>query len=301
MERWDPWVPITVVLCTIPCVFGLLLFVPETLTVNIDKAPTTAGDEQQKSTLAALRGNILHGLRDLRSSLQMLRNPNIPLCLVTFFFGNARFTASTSILAQYISKNFGWTLAETSVLLSPLGIVHLAFLAGLPWLSGFLMKSTRFGGLTSFRKDLFLARASLFVIMLSALIRGISSHGVGLFLFGLFIGCFAAESPLVRATVSTFVEPSHVSRLYALVAMAEVVGAFAGGPVLAWCFDRGIKWKGAWTGLPWFYLAFTSFLAWAAMLLVRQPKKVWGGDGEVFGDADEEEEDIAPRNPIRLE
>ena len=293
MDRWGPWLPITIVLCSVPVVLALFLFIPETLTVKLkSRSPT----EDNQPPLVALRSHIGHGLRDLLRSLRMLRNPNVPLCLVTFFFSNARFTANSSTLTQYISKHFGWTIAETSVLLSPLGLIHLVVLGSLPKLSD-ILTSPRFG-FTSFGKDLFLARISLFILALSALIRAFSSS-IGPFLFGLFIGSFgAAESPLVRAIMSGFVEPSYISRLYALAGMAEVLGAFLGPPVLAWCFDRGLQLKGVWTGLPWFYLTLVCLLSWGALLFVRAPKKGLG-ENEVFGDGDES--DVRPSNPIRLE
>ena len=90
---------------------------------------------------------------------------------------------------------------------------------------------------------------------------------VGLFILGLFIGTFgAADSPLARATMSHYVEPEYTSRLYALIGMAEVLGTFIGAPVLAAFFHIGLQKKGIWTGLPWFYLAFLSFVAWLALL-----------------------------------
>lgn len=304
MERWGPWLPITIVCCSVPFVLALFVFIPETLTVKLEaqrpeeeEGPSPSSSSQP--ALVALRGHIGRGLRDLVRSLRMLRNPNVPLCLVTFFFTSARFTANSSTLAQYISKHFGWTLAETSVLLSPLGLVHLVVLGALPRLSS-MLTSPRFGGLTPFRRDLLLARASLFVLALSALIRGLSPS-VGPFLFGLFVGAFgAAESPLVRSVVSGFVDPSHISRLYALAGTAEVLGAFAGPPVLAWCFDRGLRLGGVWAGLPWFYLTLVCLLAWGALLFVRAPKKAWD-ESEVFDDDEAVGDDVRPRNPVRLE
>lgn len=291
MDRFSPWVPMIIVLITIPIVFVMILFIPETLTVNVKKQTT-----EHQPPLVALRNHIAHGFKDLRNSLRMLCNINIPLCLITFFFNSARFTAGSSTLAQYISKNFGWTLAETSVLLSPLGVIHLIVLASLPKLSEVLM-SSRFG-FTTFDKDVFLARTCLLILTVSALIRAFSSS-IGPFLFGLFVGSFgAAENPLIRSIMSNFVEPSYISRLYALVSITEVLGSFAGPPVLAWCFDKGMKLKGTWAGLPWFYLAFVCFLSWLGMVFVRAPKKNWY-DNEVFG-ADEGDE-IAPSNPVRLE
>jgi MFS family permease len=210
-------------------------------------------------------------------------------------FISVRFAAETSILSQYISKHFGWTLAETSVLLSPLGVVNLLVLGLLPKLGDYLVSPRH--GYTAFGKDLLLAKVSLVAIALSALIRFFSGS-IAPFLVALFIGAFgAAESPLIRAIMSSYVQPSFTSRLFALAGMVEVVGSLLGGPALAWCFHKGLQWKGIWKGLPWLYLALAMGACAGALLFVRPPN----GDDEddVFGEA-EDEEHVRPANPIRL-
>lgn len=285
MESFDPWVPIAVVLTTIPVVAGMLLFVPETLTVNV---------KAEYADNLTMKEHLIRGGNDLLKSLRILKNRNILLCMVTFFFAQVRFAAATSTLSQYISKNFGWTLAETSILLSPLGIVSIAVLGSLPKVSEMMV--SRFG-FTSFGKDLYLGRLCLLILTVSAIIRAVSSS-IAPFLIGLFIGSFGtAEQALVRAIMSTFVSPLYTSRLFALVGTVEVLGAPVGGPVMAWCFDRGMKWEGAWTGLPWFYLGLTCALAWLALLFVRAPRNGWDRDEVVGG----EEDELRPDNPVRLD
>jgi MFS family permease len=265
MARFGPWVPIWVVIFTTPIVIAIILAIPETLTLANKKADLD--DEPTKKTFKA---HITRGFQDLKESLSMLKNVNIPLILITFLSQNARFTAYTGTLGQYISKHFGWKLAETSILLSPLGILNLIILAILPKVSQYLM-SPRVG-FTTFRKDLFLTRVSTLLLIFGAIIEGFS-HNIVLFILGLFIGTFgAADSPLARATITHYVPVEFTSRLYALIGIAEVLGAFIGGPVLAYCFNRGLALKGFWIGLPWFYIAFTCIACWVALLWVRPPK-----------------------------
>ena len=287
MERFDPWTPIAVVICTIPIVFVIFVFIPETLTINAKK--------HQSDPAITLREHVVHGLRDLTRSLRMLKNINIPLCLITFFFQQVRFVAASTTLTQYISKNFGWTLAETSILLSPLGVVGIGVLVALPKISEVMVSRL---GHTSFSKDLTLARTSMAILTTSAVIRALSSSIVP-FIFGLFISAFgAAEGASTRATLSTFVEPSYTSRLFALASTVDTLGSFVAGPVLAWFFDRGMKWEGAWTALPWWYLAFTCAVCWGALCFVKAPKDGWEGEG-VFGDDDHGE--TRPSRPVRLD
>ena len=238
MEKYGPWVPIYVVIFITPFMLCVFFFIPETLVVQEGKAK----HKHDRPLLEDLKEHLSNGIRDLRKSLDMIKNVNIPLVLLTFLFQSARFAAYTSTLAQYISKHFGWKLAETSLLLSPLGVLNLVLLAGLPKVSQILM-SPRFR-FTIFGKDLFLTQVSTLLIIAGALIEGFS-HNVVLFLIGLFIGTFgAADSPLARATVTHYVDPEFTSRLYALIGMIEVLGSFIGGPVLAFFFDQGLRRKG---------------------------------------------------------
>lgn len=265
MTRYGPWVPIWIVICTTPVVIGIFLTIPETLP---DREPDLS--EGQSPTKETFRTHAARGLRDLRDSLGMLRNMNIPLILITFLSQNARFTAYSGTLGQYLSKHFGWRLGDISVLLSPFGVLNLVVLAALPRLSQYLMSSKV--GFTSFRKDLFLTRVSTLLLVFGALIEGFS-HSIVLFLIGLFVGTFgAADSPLARATISHYVPAEYTSRLYALVGIAEVLGSFLGGPVLAFFFNKGLAWKGVWIGLPWFYIACTCTVCWLALQWVRPPK-----------------------------
>lgn len=297
MARFGPWVPIAVVMSTIPPVYITFLFLPETLQRDSKKQIV-----EGETAMEAFRSHMVHGVKDLTNSLGMLKNRNVLLCLVPFFFTNARSSAATTTLAQYVSRNFSWTLAEVSVLLSPLGIINFAVLACLPKISELLM-SPRFG-YTSFEKDLFLGRISFLIIAVSALIRALSSN-IAPFLMGLVIGSFgAADTAIVRATITTFVDTSYTSRLFALVNIVEVLGTGAGPPLLAWFFDLGMRLRGAWTGLPWLYLACVCFLTWLALLFVRAPRKTADGERQLFGEDgynEEDENSRPPFNPVRLD
>ncbi|KAF4120600.1 Major Facilitator Superfamily [Geosmithia morbida] len=272
MEKFGPWVPVTIVLYISPVVFLIFLFIPETRTGKEMKGEPTSSKpayDDDQPTLVVIKGHLKDGLVDMRKSLVILRDRNVLLCLVTFFFINARWTASSSTLAQYISKNFEWKLAEASILLSPLGLVEMLVLASLPFLSKRLMSSRR--GCTAFDKDMLICRMSFPMLFLSALIRAVSPSVVP-FLFGLFVGAFgAAQIPVARAIMSAHVNPAYTSRLYALTSMVEIAGTVVGAPVLAWCFKRGMKLQGVLTGLPWLYLSLVYLLSWVALGFVRPP------------------------------
>ncbi|OAA75716.1 Major facilitator superfamily transporter [Akanthomyces lecanii RCEF 1005] len=270
MTQFGPWVPIWIVILISPLLICILLLLPETLAVHVTPS----------STAASVRFSALlaKGLDDLRASLAMLRNNrNVPVVLVTFLFQNARMTAYSSTLVQYVSKNYGWSLGQTSILLSPLGVLSLVVLGGLPRVAARLT-SARYG-YSVFGKDLLLTRASTAVLIVGAAIQGLSSSVV-VFILGLVVATLsAADSPLARATISHYVHASFTSRLYALIGMVEVLGSFIGGPALAYLFNVGLEKKGLYTGLPYFYIALLSSIGLAALMFVTPPpRKATSGD-----------------------
>ncbi|ATY61194.1 Major facilitator superfamily transporter [Cordyceps militaris] len=286
MTRFGPWVPIWIVISISPLLISVLLLLPETLKVKTGSAAaaTPASD---------FRAHMARGLDDLRASLRILRNRNVALVLVTFLTQNARMTAYASTLVQYVSKHYGWTLGQTSVLLSPVGVLALVVLGGLPRLASRLVAR---GRRTVFATDLLLTRASTALLVAGALVQGLAPN-VAVFVLGLAVSTLSsADSPLARATVSHHVDAAFTSRLYALIGVAEVLGSFVGAPVLAYFFNVGLLRKGLYTGLPYFYVALLSSLALLALMFVRSPprKPVSGEATPVSG------EEVPGEGAIRL-
>ena len=269
MDAYGPWVPIIVVYSSTPLVYCLMLFVPETLKKDVkDTAP-----HADVSVFKAMKNHTVAGFAELIHSLGMLKNLNVTLAMTAFFIQNPLLIAYSGILTQYVSKHFGWKIAETSYLLSPLTIVHLVVLATVPWISKILVAPNGRFRLSSFVKDVRLAQASFGFLITAALMEGFS-QGIVLFVAGLLVGTGgAATSPVCRAIITEYVDAEHTSSLYALVSIVETAGAMFGGPVLAWCFDVGLKKKGFWIGLPYLYIALLCTLALLAVSLLRAPKK----------------------------
>jgi MFS transporter, PCFT/HCP family, solute carrier family 46 (folate transporter), member 1 len=98
--------------------------------------------------------------------------------------------------------------------------------------------------------------------------------------------------------MSSYVQASFTSRLFALAGMVEVLGTVLGAPILAWCFDKGLQWKGMWTGLPWLFVAVLVGSCATALSFVRPPKVE---DEDAVPDQEEHDVDAYPANPVRLE
>lgn len=266
MEHFGPWFPVLLVFCITPFVFGLVLFLPETLPIKLKDAT-----EQEEPRPLAKR--LREEVRELGVSFSLLKNPNIAMTLPAFLIQPALFAAYSSTLAQHISTYFGWSLAQTSYLLSPLSILQLAVIVLLPSASGWLTKQSGRFRLSVFSKDLLLTRISLLFLIAGALVEGFSREIV-LFIIGLTVGTIGScHGPLCRAITTSYIEPHQTSRLYALISMLEMGGALFGGPVLAWCFNIGLTQKGLWVGLPWLYVALLVLVALLSLTFLRAPKE----------------------------
>nr|XP_036574561.1 membrane protein C14C4.07 [Colletotrichum truncatum]KAF6781010.1 membrane protein C14C4.07 [Colletotrichum truncatum] len=267
MENFGPWVPIRIVLLLTPMVFLSIVLLPETLRMKVDDSA-----KPQVPLLDAVKDAFRNGLHELKESIGILHNRNIILCLIPSLLHSALMGSHSSTLSQYVSKYFGWTLAQTSFLLAPLGILHLGILLVLPWISKSLIDPHGRFRRTTFGKDSILAKASYLMMALGGFIEGISWNVV-IFLMGLAVTTLgSASGPLVRAMITEFVDAEHTSRLYALTSMVETLGSPLGGPALAWAFTLGLEKKGAWRGLPWLYVGVMGTLTWAALLFVREPR-----------------------------
>lgn len=265
MEYLGPWFPVIMVFCITPFVFALMLFLPETLPIKLRETE----QEEQPPFSQKLR----EAANEFGVSFALLKNPNIALSLPAFLIQPALFAAYSSTLAQHISTYFGWSLAQTNYLLSPLGILQLVIIVLIPRASGFLTNRSGRFRLSVFSKDILLTKISLLVLISGAIIEGFSRE-VALFIIGLTIGTFgSSHGPLCRAIATSYVDPQHTSRLFALISMLEMGGALLGGPVLAWCFSIGLSRKGLWTGLPWFYIAGLVLLALVSLTFMKPPKQ----------------------------
>ena len=270
MEKISPWFPILSVFAITPFVFGILLFIPETLPVK----PSAAPDGEPQTPLGVPKQPAREALRELFVSLALLKNRNVLLSMVGFFIAPALFAAHSSTLSQYVSKYFGWTLAQTSYVLGPpLSVLHLVIIVLIPHMSSLLTAPAGRFRLSVFSKDLLITKVSLLLIILGSLMEGVS-QGIVLFIVGLTVGSLgSAHGPLLRAVATSYVEPNQTSRLYSLISMLETAGALIGGPVLAKLFSIGLAKRGLWIGLPWFYVAALVSVALTALMFLQRPKK----------------------------
>jgi MFS-type transporter involved in bile tolerance (Atg22 family) len=258
----------SLVMILAPFVFLAVAFIPETL-------QRKKADHDTDPLWTAIEKHVSKSFKELGQSFGLLKNFNIVLVMTTFFIQSPLMVAYSTILVQYVSEHFGWTIAQTSYLLSPLGVLNLVILAGLPALAELLVseKTHHRIRLSPFGKDAFLSRLTLVFLIGGAIIEFLSGS-LAVFIFGLFIGTFGGGlSPLGRALLTHYVDSEHTSRLMSLISMVETIGSFFGGPLLAYWFDVGHRKGNGWTGLPFLYIAFLCTVALVCLLLIREPPR----------------------------
>ncbi|KAK0609971.1 major facilitator superfamily domain-containing protein [Bombardia bombarda] len=270
-----PWLPISLVFTVIaPFVLCILLFIPETLSVKPQAAAVAATTVDQQPFFNISKKSIREAATEVKISLVLIKDINVILTLVNYFIQAAITTAYSTTLSQYVSKYFGWTLAESTYRLAPpLTMIQLGTIVIIPMISKVLTSSTGRFRLSTFSADLLLTKVSLVFIIFGALVEGVSEEVV-LFIMGLAVGTLgASNSPLCRSVTTAYVESDQTSRLYALLSVLETSGAVLAGPVLAWLFSTGLEKRGIWKGLPWFYIAVLATLSLTALLFVRPPRE----------------------------
>lgn len=269
MERFSPWVPIYIISALSPFFIAAMFLLPETL----QRKPQAEDDDQNQTLVEWLKCQVTDSITQVREAFPLLRSRDIKFILAIFFINTPIGAALSLTLIQYVSKTFGWDVAETSYLLSPLGLLTIVVLAGLPKLGEVLISPDHRFKMTVWQKDYLLTGLSLVFLALGGVIEGLAPTA-GLFIFGLFIGNFGSgHTPLARALLTHYADSQLTSRLMALISIVEAAGAFIGGPILAVFFQIGQSKGGYWTGLPYLYIAFLCLCARACLIFVRAPEK----------------------------
>ena len=148
------------------------------------------------------------------------------------------------------------------------------FVAILPAISHLLTEKLCF---SAKQKDLYIAQVSAILLVAGALLMGgpsIASAISGLVVMTLGSGC----TSVVRALITTLVDREHMARLYAAVSIVETSSSLLSSPILATFYAMGLKWRGAWIGLPFFVVSIICFVGgsglWSFGLLKAEQEEV---------------------------
>ncbi|MCJ1303248.1 hypothetical protein MMC08_006056 [Hypocenomyce scalaris] len=270
MERTGPWPPACVGVALFITSAISMVFVPETLKVKQTQEPEQQEPSDQKSRLS-------HLVDRFKESLSILQSPSLIVLMVACLGSLPIFFATSSFMAQFISKRYKIKFFQGGYVQSAFGVAQMVqLLIILPWLSKSLMHSTtppRFRSTDEHHRDLSMARWSYGITVVAALVLGLAPTLSG-FVFGLVLLALGSCCvSLTRSLMSLYVDPVHRSRLFGLVGMIEVVGSIYAQPMLAGLFSLGMKLGGGWIGLPYYGLMLLVAVTTALLLFVKVPKK----------------------------
>ena len=79
----------------------------------------------------------------------------------------------------------------------------------------------------------------------------------------------SAYGLILRSLLAMLVEPHHRGTLFTTVAILENTGAVVAGPLLALCFQAGLRLDGVWTGLPFMVAASLCILSLPVLYGIR--------------------------------
>ncbi|KAJ5915558.1 MFS general substrate transporter [Penicillium verhagenii] len=273
----DPWIPFVLGLGIAILGSGAALLMPETLTKAKSKVFLTTEASEEEAQLYSdendsLGQHIKVNMRKLRDSTKFIfGNTAVAICLFSLFIA-AISKQSTSLLLQYTSKRFDWSIANSSLLISLRGIFALAnFLLLMPAVSSIL---TKYFHLPSSLKDLRIAQGSSFISALGLFIIGTASSRAILITGIVFVALGAPFAVSCRSFVTSLIRPDQMGTLYSSASAVTSIGMMIAGPLLAYAFRLGLHLGPAWLGLPFTLAGAIYLLGSISLVLLRVPDRV---------------------------
>ncbi|KAL3428495.1 MFS multidrug transporter [Phlyctema vagabunda] len=273
MERSEPWTSIFVGYIIGVAACCIAFFIPETLKYKNQTEDGPIDGMEIRDCLDRSDSDVVWkgALQKFHVVVQetwaiVIQDWRLFALLITFFI-NSISTALSSIILQYISARYDWTVAQAGFLLSlRSGANVVLFVLILPFFTWML--STKFE-LGSQRKDLWLARVSILFLPTGFIMIGLAQTpgvaGLGLMITTLGTG----YSSLVRSLVTSMTEPHHVARLYTAVTVFDTLGSLISGPILAVLYQWGMRLGGGWIGMPFFVAGILTGLTAVLLWLVN--------------------------------
>ncbi|MCJ1473273.1 hypothetical protein MMC13_001924 [Lambiella insularis] len=303
----SPWIPLTLGLGVQALAIPVTMALPETLGCRkpTDPTPPTPKPFSEKDTREAERpltasepsmrlsnGSLSDTFRSVVASF-VANSAFLFKDWRILFFGATypvRMLASPlgSLLLQYVSKRYQWTLARVTYISSfEAGMSMLALLFLFPSLSTYLLKKK---GLNVSRKDLFLARIGVSATAIGVILTGFAPTIFVLFI-GMGIGSLGSSAgSATRALLTSYVQQNEVARLYTALSIVETIGLTIGGPIVAGMFKTGMEnvktglYGDAWLGLPYLIvgalLSVVAILMWMLRLADGHQEKGEEGGGQ---------------------
>ncbi|KJR81573.1 uncharacterized protein SPSK_00715 [Sporothrix schenckii 1099-18] len=259
-EGHSAWLPICLTLFVLtPIILLLTVFLPETLPKKVAASSSSSSSRSTVTTTSSMStasfwmGTIPAHLREtfqqLLKTLAVLRRSRPSLLLLpSYLFQPAIQSVQGGILAQSVSKRFGWSLAQTGYLFSFRGVVTVVVLILIPIITKYILvgsvtaaalhtnnnkKKARGGctglGMSEVRKDLFLARTSLMCLIVGNLLMA-TGTSLSTLVLGLVLSTFAVGfGSVLRSLITHFFLEQQKSTPTNIAAAGPVATTTAGG------------------------------------------------------------------------
>ncbi|KAI1813575.1 major facilitator superfamily domain-containing protein [Poronia punctata] len=265
MKR-NVWTPLIVAVAFQALATIMTLFVPETLPVEIDSSDRTS----TLSVPSSADGKKTR-LQQIKESFVFVTRDKAVGALVFTFLVSKVGRQSSNVLFQYVSKRYGWDIAQAGLLLSlRAGVNIILFTVILPLIINYALAKTHIA-----IRDLWIGKASIVLMTVGVFI--ISSSATSAFMIvGLIVYTLGTGFPPIIRSLVTFLVDSHhdsqtsdIARLYALISVAEGMGSLIAGPGMAWSFRWGMDLGGSWIGLPYLFATMLFATALVTVFSVR--------------------------------
>ncbi|KAJ3496587.1 hypothetical protein NLG97_g2554 [Lecanicillium saksenae] len=258
------------------CVGALFsLFIPQLpmeakAAAVLDTATGSASDVAKaslvKRQLVAAGRKVQH---IFRTQFLEQRTLGLLLCSLAFTtFGKA----FTTTLAQYVSRRYGWSWADTGLLSSLQGgITMVTTSVFIPLLDRLLRQKWSW---TLFEKDIFLAQLSLAIMTIGYFGIGSASTSAVMLAFLSFMSLSKGHEFIMRSLLAQAAGEANVGVVYTTNSVLETVGMAVAGPLMAAAFRRGLEWGGVMIGFPFFVASVVLFLGSCLVWIASRTAKV---------------------------
>lgn len=266
----SPWIPYLLGLAIVAIGLPIAYFLPETL----DRSSSASETDTEHNEISIV-DQLWHQARQFVRLTRFLRTGNILMALFMFLTTSLS-RQSASLLLQYSSARYDWSLAHASLFLSLRGVVNLlTFAVLMPAVSSLLVNGLR---LSSTLTDRRMSQASGTLSIIGFAFIAMDATP-GLYIVGLVL--FSLGSAFVvstRSLATALVRPEQIGRLYSAAAVVQSIGTLVAGPLFSKLFHIGLE--TSWLGLPFLLAAGLFALATLAASSVKAVEPESGPESE---------------------
>ncbi|GAB0133073.1 hypothetical protein EsDP_00001489 [Epichloe bromicola] len=276
MRKGGPWLTGCLSSGCLVVMFLLSFAVPETghprvlpgkdgpSRASLLSTPVAASSAETAAAAAAAAPSTLRGMAaSIKPALRSNKTVAVLLCSTLF---TKLGSWVSPLLMQFLSKRLSYSWAEASLALSVKAFSKLALvLVILPLVSQALIRAK----VPPRRKDLLIARWCVVLAMAGAFGIAFASNAAVLLCFIVPFSLTEGFDASIKSLLAQVAGDGQVAVLFSVVSLLENLGIMVAGPGMAYAFRLGLRWGGAWFGLPFIVAGVIMAFAAAIVLSVR--------------------------------